>query len=85
MLTKSWCHLPADKFREWYPSSYEPYQYNAICFKFSSYLLQMLCEECGCFLEIADIIRGFGLTILKGVMEVRDEKIWARFVVEVKC
>ncbi|XXG43292.1 hypothetical protein AAC387_Pa01g3360 [Persea americana] len=45
-------------------------------------LVEMLCEECGCFLEIADIIRGFGLTILKGVMEVRDEKIWARFVVE---
>lgn len=46
-------------------------------------LLQMLCEEQGFFLEIADIIRGFGLTILKGVMEVRDDKVWARFVVEV--
>ncbi|XP_077243109.1 transcription factor LHW-like [Tasmannia lanceolata] len=46
-------------------------------------LVEMLCEEGGFFLEIADIIRGFGLTILKGVMEIRDEKIWARFVVEV--
>ncbi|KAF8379979.1 hypothetical protein HHK36_027446 [Tetracentron sinense] len=45
-------------------------------------LVEMLCEEQGFFLEIADIIRGFGLTILKGVMEAREEKIWARFVVE---
>lgn len=33
-------------------------------------------------MEIVDIIRGFGLTILKGVMEVRETKIWARFTVE---
>ncbi|OVA14745.1 Myc-type [Macleaya cordata] len=45
-------------------------------------LVEMLCEERGFFLEIADKIRGFGLTILKGVMEVRDDKVWARFVVE---
>jgi len=32
----------------------------------------MLCEE-----------RGLGLTILKGVIEVHNDKIWARFVVEV--
>lgn len=44
----------------------------------------MLCEEHGLFLEIADIIRNFGLTILKGVMEIRDSKIWARFFVEVR-
>ena len=43
----------------------------------------MLCEERGFFLEIADIIRGMGLTILKGVMESRNDKIWARFAVEV--
>lgn len=43
----------------------------------------MLCEERGFFLEIADLIRGMGLTILKGVMEARDNKIWARFAVEV--
>ena len=42
----------------------------------------MLCEEKGFFLEIVDIIQGFGLTILKGVMEVRENKIWACFVVE---
>lgn len=42
----------------------------------------MICEEHGFFLEIVDIIRGFGLTILKGVMEAREEKIWARFIVE---
>ncbi|XP_015896324.3 transcription factor bHLH157 [Ziziphus jujuba] len=45
-------------------------------------LIEMLCEEQGFFLEIADIIRGFGLNILKGRMEVRENKIWARFIVE---
>ncbi|CAN4099018.1 unnamed protein product [Withania somnifera] len=45
-------------------------------------LVEMLCEERGLFLEIADIIRGLGLTILKGVMETRNEKIWAQFSVE---
>lgn len=45
-------------------------------------LIEMLCEEQGFFLEIADIIRSFGLNILKGVMEVRENKIWARFIVE---
>ncbi|KAJ8750086.1 hypothetical protein K2173_014001 [Erythroxylum novogranatense] len=45
-------------------------------------LVEMLCEECGIFLEIADLIKGLGLTILKGVMEARNDKIWARFAVE---
>nr|GLL43234.1 transcription factor LHW [Ipomoea trifida] len=45
-------------------------------------LVEMLCEQRGFFLEIADIIRGLGLTILKGVMETKNEKIWARFAVE---
>ncbi|XP_021715666.1 transcription factor LHW-like [Chenopodium quinoa] len=45
-------------------------------------LIEMLCEERGFFLEIADIIRGLGLTILKGIMEARNDKIWARFAVE---
>ncbi|TQD96411.1 hypothetical protein C1H46_017906 [Malus baccata] len=45
-------------------------------------LIEMLCEEQGFFLEIADIIRGFGLNILKGVIESREDKIWARFIVE---
>lgn len=45
-------------------------------------LVEMLCEEQGLFLEIADIIRGLGLTILKGIMEVRNDKIWAHFIVE---
>ncbi|MBA0845529.1 hypothetical protein Goarm_023356, partial [Gossypium armourianum] len=45
-------------------------------------LVEMLCEEQGFFLEIADLIRGMGLTILKGVMETRNDKIWARFAVE---
>ncbi|GAB4824608.1 hypothetical protein Ancab_007481 [Ancistrocladus abbreviatus] len=45
-------------------------------------LVEMLCEERGFFLEIADMIRGLGLTILKGVMETRNDKLWARFAVE---
>ncbi|KAG0457176.1 hypothetical protein HPP92_022009 [Vanilla planifolia] len=45
-------------------------------------LVEMLCEERGFFLEIADVVRGFGLTILKGVMEIRERKVWARFIVE---
>ncbi|KAL9266354.1 Transcription factor LHW-like protein [Drosera capensis] len=44
-------------------------------------LIEMLCEEGGFFLEIADIIRGMGLTILRGVLETRNDKIWARFAV----
>lgn len=42
----------------------------------------MVCEEQGFFLEIVDTVRGFGLTILKGVMELRETKIWAHFTVE---
>ncbi|KAH0466028.1 hypothetical protein IEQ34_006131 [Dendrobium chrysotoxum] len=45
-------------------------------------LVEMLCEERGFFLEIADVVRGFGLTILKGDMEIRERKVWARFLVE---
>ncbi|XP_019448873.1 PREDICTED: transcription factor LHW-like isoform X2 [Lupinus angustifolius] len=45
-------------------------------------LVEMICEEHGFFLEIADLIKGLGLTILKGVMEARNDKIWACFVVE---
>jgi hypothetical protein len=45
--------------------------------------LQMLCEDRGFFLETADVIKGFGLNILKGLMESRENKIWARFIVEV--
>ncbi|KAK9156867.1 hypothetical protein Scep_003441 [Stephania cephalantha] len=45
-------------------------------------LVEMLCEDQGFFLEIADIIRGLGLTILKGVMEARQDKVWVRFTVE---
>ncbi|XP_021652094.2 transcription factor LHW [Hevea brasiliensis] len=45
-------------------------------------LIEMLCEDRGFFLEIADVIRGFGLNILKGLMETREDKIWAHFIVE---
>lgn len=45
-------------------------------------LVEMLCEEQGLFLEIADLVRSLGLTILKGVLEARKDKVWARFTVE---
>ncbi|KAL3647020.1 hypothetical protein CASFOL_007988 [Castilleja foliolosa] len=46
-------------------------------------LIEIICEEHGFFLEISDVIRGFGLIILKGVMEVREsKKIWAHFLVQ---
>ncbi|XP_074580029.1 transcription factor LHW-like [Curcuma longa] len=45
-------------------------------------LVEMLCEERGSFLEIAEFIRGLGLTILKGVMETHKNHVWARFAVE---
>ncbi|KAL1208808.1 Transcription factor LHW [Cardamine amara subsp. amara] len=44
--------------------------------------VEMLCEQRGFFLEIADWIRSLGLTVLKGVIETRVDKIWARFTVE---
>jgi hypothetical protein len=50
---------------------------------FDMVFLQMICEDRGIFLEIADFIKGLGLTILRGVMEARKSKIWARFTVEV--
>lgn len=46
-------------------------------------MLQMLCEECSHFLEIAEAIRSLGLTILKGATEAHGEKTWICFVVEV--
>lgn len=45
-------------------------------------LLEMLCEECSHFLEIAEAIRSLGLTILKGVTESHGDKTWICFVVE---
>ncbi|MCO5603876.1 hypothetical protein L7F22_058030 [Adiantum nelumboides] len=45
-------------------------------------LVEMLCEEEGLFLEIANTLRSLGLRILKGHMESRDEKMWARLVVK---
>lgn len=46
-------------------------------------MLQMLCEECSHFLEIAEAIRSLGLTILNGATEVHGEKACICFVVEV--
>ncbi|XP_042476763.1 uncharacterized protein LOC122058238 isoform X2 [Macadamia integrifolia] len=45
-------------------------------------LIEMLCQEHGVFLEIAQIIGHLELTILKGAMETRADEIWAHFIVE---
>lgn len=45
-------------------------------------LVEMLCEDCNHFLEIAEAIRNLGLTILKGLTEACGEKTWICFVVE---
>ncbi|CAN1139026.1 Transcription factor bHLH157 [Linum perenne] len=45
-------------------------------------LIEILCKDQGYFLEIAEAVRGLGLSILKGVMKAQDDKVWARFVVE---
>ncbi|GAB2296179.1 hypothetical protein Dimus_030312 [Dionaea muscipula] len=45
--------------------------------------IEMLCEDHGFFLEIADLIRKLDLIILKGVMEVQQDNICASFIVEV--
>ncbi|CAI8602860.1 unnamed protein product [Vicia faba] len=45
-------------------------------------LVEMLCEECSHFLEIAEAMRSLGLKILNGVTETRGEKTCISFVVE---
>ncbi|XP_022767590.1 transcription factor LHW-like [Durio zibethinus] len=45
-------------------------------------LIEMLCNEHGLFLEIAQVIRSFNLTILEGVMESCSNNTWAHFIVE---
>ncbi|TYI13642.1 hypothetical protein ES332_A08G072300v1 [Gossypium tomentosum] len=47
-------------------------------------LVELLCEECSHFLEIAEAIRSLGLTILKGITEAHGEKTCIWFVVEGK-
>lgn len=46
-------------------------------------LIEMICDDHGLFLEIAQVIRGLDLTISKGVMESRSNNMWAQFIVEV--
>nr|DAD19855.1 TPA_asm: hypothetical protein HUJ06_021318 [Nelumbo nucifera] len=45
-------------------------------------LIEILCEDCNHFLEIAEAIRRLGLTILKGLTEAHGKKTWACFIVE---
>ncbi|XP_059626005.1 transcription factor EMB1444-like isoform X2 [Cornus florida] len=45
-------------------------------------LIEMLCEDCSHFLEVAEAVRSLGLIILKGVTETYGEKTWMCFIVE---
>ncbi|XP_010469739.1 PREDICTED: transcription factor bHLH155 [Camelina sativa] len=45
-------------------------------------LIEMLCEECSHFLEIANVIRSLDLVILRGITETQGEKTWICFVTE---
>lgn len=45
--------------------------------------LQMLCNEHGFFLEIAQVIRNLDLSILKGTIKCHSNSTWAHFIVEV--
>ncbi|XP_006657381.1 transcription factor EMB1444-like isoform X1 [Oryza brachyantha] len=45
-------------------------------------LLEMLCAEYGVFLEIAHVLKGLDVSILKGLLESRSDKLWARFVIQ---
>ncbi|KFK31230.1 hypothetical protein AALP_AA6G085400 [Arabis alpina] len=45
-------------------------------------LIEMLCEECSHFLEIANVIKSLDLVILRGVTETHGDKTWICFVVE---
>lgn len=46
-------------------------------------LIEMVCNEHGLFLEIAQVIRRLDITILKGILENRSSTSWACFIVEV--
>uniref|UniRef100_A0A0D9WUI0 BHLH domain-containing protein n=1 Tax=Leersia perrieri TaxID=77586 RepID=A0A0D9WUI0_9ORYZ len=45
-------------------------------------LIEMLCGEYGVFLEIAHVLKGLEVNILKGLLENRSDKLWARFVIQ---
>jgi len=45
-------------------------------------LIKMLCEDYEVFLEIAHVLKGLDVSILKGVLEHRSAKLWASFVIE---
>ncbi|KAL6880434.1 hypothetical protein ACP4OV_011999 [Aristida adscensionis] len=42
-------------------------------------LIEMLCGDYEMFLEIAHVFKGLQVSILKGVLEYRSDKLWARF------
>jgi hypothetical protein len=45
-------------------------------------LIEMLCEDNELFLHMAHVLKGLEVNILKGVLEHRSDKLWARFVIE---
>mgnify|MGYP000093613234 FL=1 len=47
------------------------------------FIMQVVCEQTGMIKEIEKTFKKLHLVVLRGIMEARDDKIWARFVVEV--
>ncbi|CAL5077500.1 unnamed protein product [Urochloa decumbens] len=45
-------------------------------------LIEMLCEDYEVFLEMAHALKGLEVSILKGVLEHRSDKLWAHVVIE---
>lgn len=45
--------------------------------------IKMLCKEYEVFLEIAHVLKGLEVSILKGALEYRSDELWACFVIEV--
>ncbi|TVU40113.1 hypothetical protein EJB05_13563, partial [Eragrostis curvula] len=46
-------------------------------------LIEMLCKDYELFLDMAHVLKGLKVNILKGVLEHRSDNLWARFVIEV--
>uniref|UniRef100_A0A5B6Z4C3 Putative transcription factor LHW n=1 Tax=Davidia involucrata TaxID=16924 RepID=A0A5B6Z4C3_DAVIN len=79
----------ADKLRQWVHQEVSDRSELQVCpivvedLEYPGHMLiEMLCNDQGLFLEIAEVIHGLELTILKGVMESRSNSTWAHFIVQ---
>ena len=54
-----------------------------LCTDSYCFIMQVVCEQKGMIKKIEKTFKKLHLVVLRGIMEARDDKIWARFVVEV--